>query len=153
MVSHSNQLSRNLQSAVSPMERMITSFFGQSPLMSEIMPGMGEGSGDDHALALDISEDDQNVFVRASLPGFQREDVTIEVHDSVLSIQARRTQETEDKGERWHRRERFEGSVSRRISLPSQVEDDKAKAELKDGVLTLTLPKSEKAMPRKISID
>lgn len=103
-------------------------------------------------LALDVSEDDAHVFVRASLPGFQREDVEIEIHDGVLSIKAEHAEVTEEKKERFYRRERRVGSLSRRVALPSIVEEDKAQAELKDGVLELRIPKSPKASPRKVNI-
>ncbi|HRJ49850.1 MAG: Hsp20/alpha crystallin family protein [Phycisphaeraceae bacterium] len=107
---------------------------------------------DEGALALDVSEDDQNVYVRASLPGFRKEDVEISVHDGVLSIKAEHSEETEEKKERYYRRERRVGSVSRRIALPSSVQEDKTSAQLSDGVLTLSLPKHPKDEPRRIAI-
>jgi len=103
-------------------------------------------------LALDVSEDDTNVYVRASLPGFKREEVDIEVHDGVLTIKAERTEEAESKTERYTLKERRFGSVSRRLALPSTVVDDGIKGELKDGVLTLTVQKVQKEQPRKIKI-
>ena len=103
-------------------------------------------------LALDVSEDAESVYVRASLPGFKREDVDIEIHDGVLSIKAEHTEEKEEKQERFYRRERRVGSVSRRVALPSVVEEDKAEANLTDGVLELRIPKSAKASPRKVNI-
>lgn len=104
-------------------------------------------------LALDVSENESSVIVRASLPGFTKEQINVEVRDGVLTIHAERTDETEEKGEKWHRRERRFGQVARTVSLPAAVREDKANAELKDGVLTLTLPKHEKVMPKRISIN
>lgn len=104
------------------------------------------------ALALDVSEDDASIIVRASLPGFAREDVHIETHQGVLTISASKTEEREERGERYHRRERRTGSVSRSVALPESVVEDRAEAELKDGVLTLRLPKAPQAQKRKISI-
>jgi HSP20 family protein len=103
-------------------------------------------------LALDLSEDDKSVIVRASLPGFRPEDIDVEIHDGVLSLKAERAEESEEKGETYYRRERRSGTVSRRITLPSVVEDSEATADLKDGVLTLRIAKSPKAMPRKVKI-
>jgi HSP20 family protein len=103
-------------------------------------------------LALDLSEDDASVIVRASLPGFRKEDVEVEVHDGVLSIKAERTEVTDEKGESYHRRERRFGAVSRQVVLPSVVDEGATTAELKDGVLTLRIAKSPKAMPRKVKI-
>jgi HSP20 family protein len=104
-------------------------------------------------LPLDISEDDSSVIVRASLPGFSKEDVEIEVHDGVLSIKAQHTEEKEEKGERFYRKERRFGSVSRRVALPTTVVEDRSKADLKDGVLTLRLAKVPAEQPKKIRIE
>ncbi len=107
---------------------------------------------DEGTLALDVSEDEKNVYVRASLPGFQREDVDVEVNDGVLTIKATHTEETEEKSERFYRKERRAGSLSRRLALPGVVLEGQTEAELKDGVLTLTLPKSPTATPKKVKI-
>ncbi len=109
--------------------------------------GLEEGT-----LPVDISEVDGKLGVRASLPGFKREDIDVQVHEGVLSIKAEHTEEAETRGERFYRRERRLGSLSRRIALPGVVHDAKVDAELKDGVLTLTLPLPEKAKPKQIEI-
>jgi len=103
-------------------------------------------------LALDVSEDEKTVIVRASLPGFTRENIDVEIHDGVLTIKAERTDETEERGENYFQRERRIGAVARSIALPSVVDDTQTAAELKDGVLTLRIPKSEKALPKKVKI-
>lgn len=120
-----------------------------SMLTEPVFNGIGLEEG---TLPLDISETDAEVVVRASVPGFTRDQIDIEVHDDVLTIKAARAEETEDKGERYYRRERRFGSVSRRVALPSIVHDTDAKAELKNGELILHLPKEAKAKPRKIAI-
>ncbi len=104
-------------------------------------------------LPLDISEDEKNVIIRASLPGYTREDINLEIHDGVLTISAEHTEETEKTTETFYRRERRTGAVSRRVRLPETVTDEHAKAELKDGVLTLRIAKNEKALPRKVEIN
>lgn len=103
-------------------------------------------------LALDLSEDDKAVIVRASLPGFKKEDLDIEVHDGVLSINAKHNEEKEEKTERFYRKERTMNSMSRRVALPAAVLDKEAVADLKDGVLTLRLPKTIKSQPQRIPI-
>lgn len=110
--------------------------------------GVEEGT-----LPLDISQTDKEIVVRASLPGYAKEDVEVSVHNGVLSIKAERKGEEEEKSERFYRRERWYGSVSRRIALPGVVEEAETSAELKDGVLTLRVPLGEKAKPRSISIN
>ena len=104
-------------------------------------------------LPLDVSEDDKSILVRASLPGFKKEEVSVEVHDGVLSINAQHVEEKEETGERFYRRERRVGSLARRLALPSTVQETNTQAELKDGVLTLRLPKFEKEQPKKIKIN
>ena len=126
-------------------------FFAIAPLRG--VGGEGESGGMVSGLAVDVSETEKDIVVRASLPGFKREDVSIEVHDGVLTINARRDEEKEEQAERYHRRERRMTSMSRSVALPAAVQDEKAKAELKDGVLSLTLPKHEKVMPKRIAID
>ena len=140
---------RDAVNSLTPIERLFQNMWGRDPFLVELAPAAFE----EGTLALDVSEDESSVLVRASLPGFTKEDLSVEVHDGVLTINATHRDESEESGERYYRRERRVGSLSRRVALPSQVDDSKAKAELKDGVLTLRLPKSEQALPKKISID
>jgi len=117
----------------------------------------GNGNGttwiEEGNLALDISEKDGEVIVRASVPGYRREDIDVQIHEGVLSIKAEKIQETESKNERFYYKERRTGAVSRRVALPGMLADAKAKAELKDGVLTLRIPQSEAAKPKQIQIN
>ena len=133
---------------ISSMDRFLSSFLND-PFFESLPAAFSNEEG---TLALDVSEDDRNVIVRASLPGFNKEDVEIEVHDGVLTIKAEHSEEHEETGERFYRRERQFGSMSRRVALPSPVLDDEADAALKDGVLTLKLPKTRQATPKKIAI-
>ena len=103
-------------------------------------------------LPLDISQNERELIVRASLPGYKREDVDVQVHDGLLSINAGYDAEAEEKGERYYRRERRAGSVSRRVALPGVVAETETHAEFKDGVLTVRIPLTEKAKPFKIAI-
>lgn len=124
-----------------------------SVLAEPLFNGGQSLSLDEGTLALDISENETHVIVRASLPGFSKDQVHVEVHDGVLSIKAEKEEETEERTERYYRRERRAGSVSRRVALPSVVHEGETRAELKNGELVLRLPKEPKATPRKISID
>lgn len=129
-----------------PLERMFTSLL-REPFFKLPSAMIEEGT-----LPIDLSEDDRNVYVRASLPGFKRDEIEVQVQDGVLSINARQEETTEESNERYYRKERRVGSVSRRIALPTSVEDTETSAELKDGVLTVRIPKSPKATPRKVKI-
>jgi HSP20 family protein len=102
--------------------------------------------------AVDISETEGEYLIKAEIPDVKKEDVKVTVEDGVLTIQGQRKQEKEEKGMKYHRIERSYGSFARTFSLPDVIEEDKAKAEFKDGVLSLHLPKSEKAKPKAIEV-
>jgi HSP20 family protein len=135
---------------VAPFNRLFENFFGPEGLatLSSGYPAAFE----EGTLAIDVSEDEKNVLVRASLPGFSKEDVNVEVHEGVLSIKAEHAEDKEERGETFYRRERRVGSLSRRVALPSDVLEDQIGAELKDGVLTLKMPKNPKPSPKKVKI-
>ncbi len=104
------------------------------------------------ALPLDISETETHIIVRASVPGFGKEQIEAEVHDGVLTITATHEEAAEESSERYHRRERQTRTLARRVALHTPVIEDQAQAELANGVLTLRLPKPAKEQPRKIRI-
>jgi len=93
------------------------------------------------------------MFTRRSVPGMlERENVNLTVENGVLTIEADQRSETENQGEGYHVRERRVGKVSRSFRLPKDVDADKIGAELKNGVLRLTIPKAESAKPKKIQV-
>lgn len=102
--------------------------------------------------SVDISETEQEYQLRAEIPDVKKEDVKVTVEDGVLTIQGERKHEKEEKGKKYHRIERSYGSFVRTFSLPDVIEEAKVKAEFKDGVLDLYLPKSEKAKPKTIEV-
>jgi HSP20 family protein len=101
---------------------------------------------------LDVYEDKDNVYVKAELPGMKREEIEISLHDGTLSISGERKIESEREGADLYRSERFFGRFQRSVSLPTPVAVDKVNAQYKDGILTIALPKSEEAKPRKIEV-
>jgi len=101
---------------------------------------------------VDIAETEAEYQIKAELPDVQKEDVKVTVEDGVLTIQGERRHEIEEKGKKYHRVERSYGSFVRSFTLPDHVDDTKVKAEYKDGVLHLHLPKSEKAKPKAIDV-
>jgi HSP20 family protein len=101
---------------------------------------------------LNLWEDDNNLYVEAELPELELSDLEICVNgDNQLSIKGERKQPEQEKGI-WHRRERGYGSFSRTGDLPQYVDSDKVTAELKHGVLTITLPKRKEAEARRIEV-
>lgn len=106
-------------------------------------------------LPLDVAETETAFIVTADLPGFRKEDIALEIESGVLTIKGETKTEKEEEsadGPKYHRRERRIESVTRSISLPEGVLEDKVTADLKDGVLTVTLPKAPAALARKIAI-
>ena len=102
--------------------------------------------------ALDMTQDENNLYVEAELPGMNLEDLEIFVTGSdQLSIKGQRKEPESDSGV-WHRRERPFASFARILTLPQPVNPAKVEASLKNGVLTIKLPKREEARPRKIAI-
>ncbi len=105
------------------------------------------------APAVDIYESDDNLVLKAELPGVDPKDVELRVEDSTLYLKGQRRFEREVKEENYHRLEGSYGSFSRTFTLPSSIDADRVKAEYKDGLLTLTLPKREEAKPKTIKIN
>ncbi len=102
--------------------------------------------------ALDVHDDKDAFTVTLEAPGLKKEDFEISYHDGVLSIAGERKEEKEAEERNYFRRERFFGRFSRSVSLPAEVQPDKVAASYKDGVLTVTLPKAEKAKPKQIEV-
>jgi HSP20 family protein len=101
---------------------------------------------------VDISETEGEYLIKAEVPEVRKEDVKVTVENGVLTLQGERRQEKEEKGKRYHRVERSYGSFVRSFSLPESVDENAVKAEYKDGVLNLHLPKSEKVKPKAIDV-
>lgn len=119
---------------------------------SFIRPSSVPGQASPVLLPLDVSENENQFMIKASLPGVKPEDVQITVHGDTLTIPGETKAEEEKKGERWHLRERRSGSFQRSLALATPVNSDKAQAQFEHGVLTLVLPKSEAAKPRQIKV-
>jgi HSP20 family protein len=102
--------------------------------------------------ALDVSEDKDNFYVRVELPGMTKEDIELALHEGCLSLSGERKTERTHAEAEVLRAERFFGRFQRTVSLPSPVANDKVKAQYKDGILTVTLPKTEEAKPRQIDV-
>lgn len=123
------------------MENRVERLFGRMPLLS-----FGEPiAGTEWQPLVDISEDDKEYVVKAELPEVKKEDVKVSVEDSTLTISGERKHEKEEQGRRYHRVERSYGAFVRSFTLPAGADAGKVKAEFKEGLLTVHLPKTEQA--------
>lgn len=104
------------------------------------------------APAIDVYQTDDEVVVKAALPGIKADEVQINVTGDVLTIKGEVKQEDEKKERSWHIREQRYGSFERSVALPTDVIADKAKADFENGILTITLPKAEDVKPRTITV-
>jgi HSP20 family protein len=104
------------------------------------------------SLDLDIYQTDDDVVVKAAIPGTKPEEVDISITGDILTIKGEHKEEQEVKEEDYLRKERHYGSFNRSIQIPVSVESDKAEAVFEDGVLTLTLPKAEEEKPKQIKV-
>ncbi|MFH0845754.1 MAG: Hsp20/alpha crystallin family protein [Pseudomonadota bacterium] len=105
------------------------------------------------APALDVKETKENLVINAELPGLGPKDIEVSISGDLLTLKGEKKQEREEKEESYHLVERRYGAFSRSIRLAAEVDPQKIKAIHKDGVLTITLPKSEKAKEKQIKIN
>lgn len=104
------------------------------------------------ALPIDIRQTDEAYVLEASVPGFAPEDVEVTLDQNVLTIQGTRKQEAEEQKGGWIRRERRTGSFQRQVVLPAEVRADEISASFEHGVLTVTVPRAQKAQPKRIPV-
>ena len=107
----------------------------------------------DWAPVADISETDGEFLIKAELPGVDKKDIHVAVDDGVITIKGERQVEKEEKDEKHHRVESFRGSFTRSFTLPDNVNSDAIKAEAANGILTVHLPKTEKAKPKAVEVE
>jgi HSP20 family protein len=126
-------------------DSLVQNFFGPSR--------GGALANADWAPMLDVKEGKDEITVKADLPGLKKEEIQVNVDNGVLTISGERKHEEKSEDEGWHRVERSYGSFRRSVRLPQDVESSKVKAEYKDGVLSVTLAKSEASKPKAIKVD
>ena len=102
--------------------------------------------------AVDMYQTDNEVVVKAALPGIKADEVQINVTGEVLTLKGEVKQNQEKEEKAWHIREQRFGSFERSIALPTDVVADKAKADFENGILTITLPKAEEVKPKTITV-
>lgn len=102
--------------------------------------------------AFDVTENEREYVIKGELPGIESKDLDISLLDGILTVKGEKKQEKEEKEENYHRVERHYGSFSRSFRVPENVKTDELDASYKDGVLKLTLPKTEEATAKKIEV-
>lgn len=112
-----------------------------------------DGWGEAFVPEIDLVEEKDIYLVKADIPGLKKEELDIKVEGKILSIKGERKQEKETKEKNFYAAERFYGAFSRTIELPTDVKAEEVKASYKDGVLEITLPKSEGAKAKQISVE
>ncbi len=125
------------------MDRLWEDFFGRRDILAEEATWVP---------AIDVSEDKENVLVRAELPGLEPKDVEISLSGDLLTIKGEKRQREEKKEENFHRIETRWGRFSRAVRIPVPVEAEKAEAKFENGVLTIRMPKKEEVKPKQIEI-
>ena len=138
---------RDLLALQDRMNRLFDESFRGIPRQGEDDLGLGAW-----APAVDIYEQDGTIVLKAELPGVDPKDVDVRLENGVLTLRGERKLDSAVKRESYHRVERAYGSFTRSFTLPTVVDAEKIRADFKDGVLKVTLPRKDEARPRQISI-
>ena len=133
----------------SNMDQLFSEFLKPGSLFGR---SVGEGLRDAWVPAVDVQETDKSFVFTAELPGLGKEDIEITLEENLLTLSGERTLQEKEEKDTYHRIERAYGKFSRSFSLPSQVDNTEVAASFQDGLLTIEVPKSEQAQPRKIEI-
>jgi len=133
--------------SISNLERQLNSLFNPTffSTRTEDLGFTGQGP------SIDICEDDNNLYLIADLPGFKSENIQIRYENRTLTISGERKHQ-EQPGIRYHRTESFSGRFERSFSLPLDIDVEKIEGTLKNGILTITLPKQEAVKPKQITV-
>lgn len=149
-------VSGRVMSPFEEMERMVEGMFGRgwmSPFRFGF-PAAGELHGLEQRLPrVDVVERDNELLVRAEVPGVDKKDLEVSASGDTITIRGSTRREATEEKEDYYRREISRGSFVRTVALPCEVDDEKAKASFKDGVLELVLPKSARARRRSIKVE
>ena len=133
-------------------QNRLSNFFGR-PMRRSNGHGREDITLADWTPAADITEDEKEYLITAELPEMKKEEVKVTVENGVLTISGERKFEKEEKKKKYHRVERGYGTFMRSVTLPEDADANKVKAEFKNGLLRVHLPKSEKAKPKEIEVN
>ena len=136
----------NVSSLQNEINRMFDQFF-----RGWDFSGFGQEAGT-WSPGIDLAETDDSVVVKAEIPGIDPKEGNISIQENNLILKGEKKEEKEEKGKNYYRMERSYGRFSRSVELPASVDMDKVKAECKNGVLEITLPKKEEVRSKQISV-
>ncbi len=142
---------REVRDPFSLMHRDMESLFDDFFKGFELEPFFGPDISS-YAPKVDVKEGDKEIKVLAELPGMDEKDINVTLNKDSLTLRGEKKEEKEDNDKGYHRLERSYGSFCRTIQLPVEIENDKVSASYKKGILTITIPKSEKAIEEKKKI-
>jgi len=137
---------KDIEKARSEMDRLLDTFLFGRPQKGDIWEEI------EWLPAIDVAETKNEIVVNVEIPGMDPKEFDISVSEGTLMIKGEKKQEKEEKEENYHLTERRYGTFIRSILLPQEVESDKIRASYKDGILKITLPKSEEAKKNEIKI-
>jgi HSP20 family protein len=138
-----------------PMREMVTLREAMDRLFEDAFTrplGLGNGWHSSGAPAIDMYQTDNEVVVKAAVPGMKAEEVQISVTGDILTIKGEMSRKDETEEKNYHIREQRWGAFERSVMLPTTVVSDKARAEFENGILTVTLPKAEEVKPKMITV-
>lgn len=124
--------------------------FGRTPAHTEL--GSELLTMADWMPSVDITETDTAYLIKGEIPGVSKEDVKVTIEDGMITMRGERKQEKEEKDKKFHRIERSYGSFLRSFRVPDDVDESAVKAEFKDGMINVTLPKSGKSKTKLINV-
>jgi HSP20 family protein len=133
-----------LNSMRKEMEKIWDRFFSETPLARRFAEGWMPTA--------DLTETKDAIVVKAELPGMEAKDIDASITGDVLTVKGEKKKEEEKEGEKYHYTERFSGFFERSFRLPAEVNVDKIEAAFENGILTITLPKSEEARAKEIKL-
>jgi HSP20 family protein len=137
---------------LSPLNRLATLRDEFDRLFDFSWPSRDTGLLGGWSPALDVFDDKDNLVVTLEVPGIKKDDIEISLHDGMLTVSGERKDEREQTEGQAFRSERYFGKFQRSLSLPTAVDAGKVKANYKDGILTIHLPKAEEAKPKQITV-
>jgi len=116
-------------------------------------PGVAFGEAYANVPAVDVYEDKNNVFVKAEIPGLKKEDMDVSLTDDILTLSSTKSETREEKKENFYRKEIREGSFSRSLEIPCEIDRDRITASYSNGVLEVILPKTHEAKKKTLKVN